>query len=117
METVDEEASHLEIGRTESDRLVVLALEGTVDVYSVYQLRLAIADRPVGAALVLDLRRLVSIDSNGVQVMVETHTAATRPPAWSFALVPGPPQVQHAFERAGIAQLLRFVADPADVRP
>jgi anti-anti-sigma factor len=62
----------------------------------------------------LDLRELVYIDSIGVAVIVFRCGHCARR-GFEFTLIPGPPLVQSAFERAGVVDSLPFHgADGAD---
>jgi anti-sigma B factor antagonist len=55
--------------------------------------------------VVLDLAGLTFVDSSGMRAIVEAHHAAARH-GIEFAVLPGPPAVQRAFEVAGLAELL-----------
>jgi anti-sigma B factor antagonist len=58
--------------------------------------------------VILDLRRTTFLDSSGVRVALDAHTAAAADGA-EFAIVPGPPEVQRTFEVAGLSDQLPFI--------
>jgi anti-sigma B factor antagonist len=58
--------------------------------------------------LVLDLRRTTFLDSSGLRLAVDV-SAASRSDGFAFAIIAGPPEVQRAFELAGLASRLPFV--------
>jgi anti-sigma B factor antagonist len=57
--------------------------------------------------LILDLRRATFLDSSGVRLALDAHTASATD-GTEFAIVPGPPAVQRTFEVAGISDQLPF---------
>jgi anti-anti-sigma factor len=65
--------------------------------------------------ITLDLRELTYIDSIGVAVIAFRCDLCKRR-GFDFALIPGAPSIQRAFEQAGVSELLPFqegeVADP-----
>jgi anti-anti-sigma factor len=65
------------------------------------------------AAITLDLTKLSGIDSSGVAV-IAFRSGWCRRRGHDLALIPGPRAVQRAFERAGVAQALRFTNAEAD---
>jgi anti-sigma B factor antagonist len=86
----------------------VVAPRGELDLYSVQEVRAALAERPDGCALVvLDLRGLSFFDTSGIRLVVETlqqlNAAGTR-----FALVRGGPDVQRLFALSGLEDRLPF---------
>lgn len=60
---------------------------------------------PAAALVILDLSELEFIDSSCLSVVVGAHQRAAKD-GWRFALVKGPPQVQHVMSLTGVAQLL-----------
>jgi anti-anti-sigma factor len=57
--------------------------------------------------ITLDLRELTCIDAIGLAVIAFRCGLCQRR-GYDFALIPGSPRVQRAFERAGVAELLPF---------
>jgi anti-anti-sigma factor len=55
--------------------------------------------------VVVDLAGLTFVDSSGMRVLVEAHRLASEH-GIEFAVLPGPPAVQRAFEVAGLTDLL-----------
>jgi anti-sigma B factor antagonist len=60
--------------------------------------------------LVLDLRGTTFLDSSGLRLVLDAHSAAAGEGS-GFAIVAGPPNVQRAFAVAGLRDHLPFV-DP-----
>jgi anti-anti-sigma factor len=67
------------------------------------------------AAITLDLRQLTYIDSIGVGV-IAFRCRLSRRQGHSFALIPGPPFIQRAFEEAGVIDQLPFQEDELAAR-
>lgn len=61
--------------------------------------------------IVLDLRRVLFLDSNGLHAIIDAHARAQREKR-ELTLIPGPAAVQRMFEITGTAELLPFVAAP-----
>ena len=57
--------------------------------------------------IVLDLRRLSFLDSNGLRLLVQLDAAA-RADAHRLELIPGPPEVQRIFELSSTTAMLPF---------
>jgi anti-anti-sigma factor len=94
-----------------------LVLLGELDRASTVTLEAAIeglCEREVGG-ITLDLSGLSYIDATGVAV-IAFRCGWCRRRGYEFALLPGPPGVQHAFQRAGAGRL-PFLADEPDSRP
>jgi anti-sigma B factor antagonist len=86
---------------------------GEVDLDTVGAVRSQL-DELVGAGftrVVLDLRGTTFIDSTGLRLALDAH-AASAADGWEFGIIPGPPNVQRAFEIVGFSERLPFV-DPA----
>jgi anti-anti-sigma factor len=66
-------------------------------------------------AITLDLRQLTYIDSIGVGV-IAFRCRLCRRQGHSFALIPGPPFIQRAFEEAGLSDQLPFQEDELAAR-
>jgi anti-sigma B factor antagonist len=60
------------------------------------------------SCLILDLRRATFLDSSGVRLALDAHASAVAD-GTEFAIVPGPPAVQHTFEVAGVCDRLQFI--------
>jgi anti-sigma B factor antagonist len=59
--------------------------------------------------LVLDLRRVTFMDVRGLRVVLEWAAGAERDGVGSFAVIPGPSQVQRIFALTGTAGSVSFV--------
>jgi anti-anti-sigma factor len=95
---------------------VTLALLGELDLSTIARLEQAVASRVDGKPelIVLDLRRLVFLDSTGLRLMLRLH-ARLEAAGGRLVLVEGPRRVQRVFELTGVADELEMVADPAQV--
>jgi anti-sigma B factor antagonist len=83
---------------------------GDVDMATIGRLRdRTDAAMAIGAGrIVLDLRATTFLDSSGLHLVVELHTWATHN-GIEFAVIPGPPIVQRAFEAAGLSARTPFL--------
>jgi anti-anti-sigma factor len=68
------------------------------------------------SGITLDLSKLAYIDATGVAVIVFRCRLCQRR-GYDFALIPGPPFVQHAFELAGVAERLPFLEEHTGPSP
>jgi anti-anti-sigma factor len=94
-----------------------LVLLGELDRASTVTLEAAIerlCEREV-PGITLDLSELSYIDATGVAV-IAFRCGWCRRRGYEFAILPGPPAVQHVFERAGAGRL-PFLAHQRDARP
>jgi anti-anti-sigma factor len=93
----------------ERDRARVAPV-GELDLATSRQLADAIRDlRRSGVThLILDLRRVSFIDSSGLRVALDLHTAALDD-GLRLELLPGPPHVQRIFELTGTCDQLPFL--------
>ena len=83
--------------------VALVELTGELDTATVPQL---VAELDAGTRHVgVDLGGLTFVDSSGMRVLVEAHRAAAQH-GIEFAVLPGPPAVQRAFEMAGLKDLL-----------
>lgn len=57
--------------------------------------------------VVIDLSDVMSVDSHAMHLLVLTHRTAERN-GWPLAIIPGPPQVQRAFEISKLDSVLPF---------
>lgn len=94
----------------DEDHRVRIAPAGELDMAATPQLAHAIGElRQTGAVhLIVDLRRVIFIDSTGVRLALEL-AAAARDDGLRFELLPGPPQVQRIFELTGTLEQLPFI--------
>jgi len=65
--------------------------------------------------ITLDLRQLRQIDSIGVSV-ISFRCGLCQRQGFGFALIPGSPPIQRAFEQAGVRDLLPFQVDEVAAR-
>jgi anti-sigma B factor antagonist len=102
----DEPMSELRLEEERHDGVVVLRLEGELDLASADEVsRRLDALRAVGDATVLDLDGLAFMDSSGLRVVLEAAEAARTGP-WAFTITPGSDQVRRLFVAAGITEWL-----------
>ncbi len=66
-------------------------------------------------AITLDLRQLTYIDSVGVAV-ISFRCGLCQRQGYGFSMIPGPRFVHHAFEQAGVVDLLPFADDAIEAR-
>jgi anti-anti-sigma factor len=99
-------AMHTLVLLGELDRASAHTLEAEIE-------RLCEAGR---SGITLDLGKLAYIDATGVAVIVFRCRLCQRR-GYDFALIPGPPFVQHAFELAGVAERLPFLDEHAGPGP
>jgi anti-anti-sigma factor len=99
----------LVISSAVEDGTISLALQGELDLASARQLetRLAEVERESPARLVVDLSRLVFIDSTGLRLLLQADARA-RERGCELVLRPGEPSVQRVFEVTGALDVLRF---------
>jgi anti-sigma B factor antagonist len=91
---------------------------GEIDLDTVDAVR-AQVDKVVGAGfdqVVLDLRGATFVDSTGLRLAIDVQAAAATD-GWKFALIPGPPNLQRAFEISGLSEQLDFVEPAVLQRP
>jgi anti-sigma B factor antagonist len=83
---------------------------GEIDLSTVDEVRAQLDElRSAGfSRLILDLRRATFLDSSGVRLAMDAH-ATSAADGTEFAIVPGPPAVQHTFEVAGLSAWLPFI--------
>jgi anti-sigma B factor antagonist len=89
----------------------VVAPRGELDLYSVEDVRAALAERPDECELVvLDLRKLTFFDTSGIRLVVETLQMLAADGV-RFALLRGRPDVQRLFTLTGLEDRLPFFDD------
>jgi anti-anti-sigma factor len=86
---------------------------GELDMATIRYLREALYEAmAAGAArVILDLRETTFLDSSALHLAVDAHERAVRDTT-GFAIIPGPPLVQRAFDIAGLSDRLPFVEVP-----
>jgi anti-anti-sigma factor len=91
-----------------------IALEGELDLANAPQLeeRLADVEGRSPSSVVIDLGRLVFIDSTGLRVLLQADARA-REHGRELTLRPGDATVQRAFEMTGALEILRFESQSA----
>jgi anti-sigma B factor antagonist len=103
------EPMHTEL--TRHGDTVIVAASGEIDLSSADRLQAQLRDLLSSfSRVVLDLRRVVFIDSTGLRCMLAVDKAS-RETGVEFLLVPGPREVQRLFRLTGADAALRFI-DP-----
>jgi anti-anti-sigma factor len=107
------EASNIDIRVVERDGVVVVAVEGELDLCAApeFELSLARAAESDAASIVVDLDRVSFMDSAGVHVLLQFALAPDQ--GTRLALTHGSPQVRRLFEVTGVRRFLPLVASPA----
>ena len=97
-----------------ADSWVRVAPVGELDLATREELEQVIDDllHPGVNRLILDLRGISFMDSSGLRLALDLHTAARRG-RFELELVPGPPHVQRIFEVTGTLDALPFVSGDA----
>ncbi len=105
--------ANIGIDIVEYDDLVVVAVEGEVDLSAaaLFEESLAIAEATDAAAIVVDLDRVSFMDSAGVHVLFQFSISERQPP--STELTRGSPQVRRLMEVTGVRRYLSFGPAPA----
>jgi anti-sigma B factor antagonist len=106
------QSSNIDIHVVERDGVVVVALEGEVDLCAAPELEASLTRAGAGHTkpIVVDLDRVSFMDSAGVHVLLQFTLAKGN--GNRLALTRGSRQVQRLFEVTGVARYLRFVASP-----
>ena len=92
-------------------RAHVVAPRGELDLFSVEELKAALAQRPEPCdAVVLDLRDLTFFDTSGMRLVVETLQELDGT-GIRFAILRGSPDVQRLFALARLDERLPFFDD------
>ena len=86
---------------------------GELDMATIARLRVQLDEAMASGAgpVILDLRETTFLDSSALHLAVEAHNRAVRD-GTGFAIIPGPPLVQRAFNIAGLSDRLPFVDVP-----
>lgn len=99
----------LTISSAVQDGTVSLSLEGELDLAGARQMEesLAAVERESPSRVIVDLGRLVFIDSTGLRLLLQADSRA-REHGYELVLRPGAPDVQRVFEVTGALEILRF---------
>ena len=111
--SMDDYASNIDIDIVEYDELVIVAVEGEVDLSaaSLLEESLAIAGATDASAIILDLDRVSFMDSAGVHVLLQfTISESNRE---RLSLTRGSPQVRRLLDVTGVRRYLSFLGVPA----
>lgn len=105
------------VGVVHEDRAVRIRPIGEVDLLTIDPLRERTHEALAAGAdrVILDLRAVTFVDSNGLHLAMDAYRWATRNRI-EFVIIGGPPVVQLAFQAAGLSARLPFV-DGAQLRP
>ncbi|HUA06606.1 MAG TPA: STAS domain-containing protein [Solirubrobacteraceae bacterium] len=100
--------SNISIDIVEYDDLVVIAVEGEVDLTAapLFEESLAIADATDAATIVVDLDRVSFMDSSGVHVLLQFSVSEEN--RGRLRLTRGSPQVRRLVEVTGVRRFLTF---------
>lgn len=96
--------------RTTDVGVVVVVVQGEIDIATVGSLRARLADSCQGDTTI-DLRRVGFLDCLGLQLLLEQHERSTAR-GRRIDFVQGPPPVRRMFELTGTLERLSFV-EPA----
>lgn len=107
-----DELSNIDIDIVERDGVVVVALEGELDLCAAPELEASLTRAGAGHTrpIVVDLDRVSFMDSAGVHVLLQFALAKGN--GRRLALTRGSRQVQRLFEVTGVGRYLQFVASP-----
>jgi anti-anti-sigma factor len=103
-------ALELNVEQNAGDSSATLDLAGELDISTAEQLKQAVSrllDEDGARELIVDLRRLVFIDSSGLAAMLFTSKQCERY-ACRLSVIPGSPTVHSVFELTGLHELLPF---------
>jgi len=95
---------------------LTLSLSGELDLSTIEQLERAVAARVDGRPelVVLDLRKLVFLDSTGLRLVLRLHERLHRV-GGRLVLVKGPRRVHRVFELTRAVDVLEILSDPAEI--
>ena len=104
--------ANISIDIVEYDDLVLIAVEGEVDLSSagLFEESLAIAGAPDAATIVVDLDRVSFMDSSGVHVLLQF--SISEDDRARLRLTRGSPQVRRLMEVTGVRRYLSFGPSP-----
>ena len=92
----------LSIRVTRTAASAVVTPEGEIDSENARQLDAALRAEEAHTEVVLDLRGVSYLSSAAVAVVEDAYARSERAP-WTLKIVPGPPGVQQALDRSGLA--------------
>ena len=98
--------------RRVGDSLVV-SLSGELDMATASELEQAVSGAPKGSAVIVDMRRLTFIDSEGVRALLAVYAAGNDGLA-SVRFVEGPDAVQRVLRILGVDQVLAWTQLPEE---
>ena len=109
--------SVIDVSVQTGDGVVTVGLTGELDISNAQRVEqeLQRVEEDDAGAIVLDLRKLVFMDSTGLRLVVAADARA-RERGRRFALVAGPEAVHRVFKITYVDRRLDFVEDPADAR-
>jgi anti-sigma B factor antagonist len=107
---MDDHANNIGIDIVECDELVIVAVEGEIDLSaaSLFEESLAIAGATDATAIVVDLDRVSFMDSAGVHVLLQFSVSEDNRDR--LAVTRGSPQVRRLLEVTGVRRYLSFVS-------
>lgn len=105
----------LTVRRTEDDGILVVTLEGELDLGTVGELEAAFGGAldDAGARVLLDLAPLAFIDSTGLAAIIRAHRAVTGA-GGRLVVTAGPGPVRRTFATTGLDSLLALFEDRSD---
>ena len=105
--------NNIDIDIVEYDELVIVAVEGEVDMSAaaLFEESLTIAGATDATAIILDLDRVSFMDSAGVHVLLQFSISESNRDR--LAVTRGSPQVRRLFEVTGVRRYLSFMRTPA----
>jgi anti-anti-sigma factor len=108
-----EDHTNIGIDIVERDDVIVVAVEGEVDLCaaSLFGQSLAIAAASETHAIVLDLDQVSFMDSSGVHALLQFSLSERG--TGRLSLTRGSPQVRRLLDVTGVRRYLSFVASPA----
>jgi anti-sigma B factor antagonist len=111
--SMDDYANNIDIDIVEYDELVVVAVEGDVDLYgaSLFEESLTIAGATDAKAIVVDLDGVTFMDSAGVHVLLQFTISESNRERLSLTRVS--PQVRRLLDVTGVRRYLSFLRVPA----
>lgn len=107
-----DEHSNIDIDIVERDGVVVVVVQGEVDLYVApkFEESLARAGASQAPSIVVDLDRVDFMDSAGVHVLLQFWNSCRI--GTHLALTPGSPQVRRLLEVTGVRRYLRLAPSP-----
>jgi len=109
---MDDYYANIDIDIVEYDELVIVAVEGEVDLSaaSLFEESLAIAGTTSATTIIVDLDRVSFMDSAGVHVLLQFSISEENRDR--LTLTAGSPQVRRLLEITGVRRYLSFARAP-----